>query len=253
MPEFSVSPNPHVPIDIRYQDEELLIVEKPAGVVTQPGKGHMRDSLMNGLFARFGNWLQNMGADRDWGLLHRLDRETSGLVLVALRPRAYESLRQAFAERRVRKRYYAIVLGAPRPSQGTIQQPILEVIGQRKTAVVSRKGQPATTAYRVCGSSSGGEPPITLLEARPATGRLHQIRVHCAAIGCPVLGDDLYGSKAMPRVPRLCLHAAELRFTHPTARQPILATSPLPSDLRAVLRRFGLPEPADANSVGPAV
>src|SRR5437870_3214775 len=113
MPQFSVPPNALVPFTIQYEDDDLLVVEKPAGVVTQPGKGHARDALLNGLFERFGPRLQNLGAARDWGLLHRLDRDTSGLVVVALRPKAYDSLRAAFAARRVKKCYLAIVRGRP--------------------------------------------------------------------------------------------------------------------------------------------
>jgi len=258
MPQLSVHPNADIDFDVRFCDDDLLVVDKPAGVVTQPGKGHARDSLLNGLFARYGVRLQNLGADRDWGLLHRLDRDTSGLVLVGLRPRAYDALREAFATGRIRKTYWAVVLGSPRTAQGTVQQAIAEVIGGQKRAVISRSGRPAVTAYRVLATaaveSRPGKPAagrVSLIEARPATGRLHQVRVHMAHLGCPILGDEMYGrDMAMPAVPRLCLHAAELRFVHPTTQKRMTVTSPCPPDLRRVLAKFALPEPRSAEASG---
>jgi len=217
-----------------------LVVEKPARVVTQPGKKHEHDSLLNGLFTEFGPALQNMGADRGWGLLHRLDKDTSGLVIVALRHGVYAGLREQFAERRIRKRYWAIVLGTPRPAQGVIQKPIAEVVGARKRAVVRRDGKPSITAYKVLEERDG----VSLIEARPKTGRLHQIRVHMADLGCPLLGDSVYAGKApAPDVLRLCLHAAELSFVHPETMQRITVQAEWPKDLRKTLSRFHLSEP----------
>ena len=243
---LSIKPNPDVPYLIRHADDDLLVVEKPGGVVTQPGKGHQYDSLMNGLFAEYGHALQNLGESRDWGLLHRLDKETSGLVLVALRNAAWEHLLEQFKQRQVKKRYWAIVYGRPKPAQGVIQKPIAEVVAARKKAVLSREGQPAITAYKVLAESAtdSGGPGVSLIEARPKTGRLHQIRVHMAGLGHPVLGDDVYkGRIALPTVPRLCLHAAELSFLHPTTGHRLTITCEWPDDLRRTLKRFGLREP----------
>lgn len=238
--EYSVEPNPDVPFKIRWQDDTLLVVEKPGRVVTQPGKKHAHDSLLNGLFCDFGNALQNMGRDRGWGLLHRLDKDTSGLVIVAMRPRAYAGLREQFEQRRIKKRYWAIVSGVPKPAQAVLQKPIAEVVGARKRAVIRRDGKPSITAYKVLETRGG----VSLIEARPKTGRLHQIRVHMADIGCPVLGDAMYaGSQAIPDVVRLCLHAAELSFVHPETMQRITVRSEWPKDLRKTLSRFGLNEP----------
>jgi len=237
---LSIKANPGVPFEIRHADEHLLVVEKPAGVVTQPGKGHDRDSLLNGLFADYGHALQNLGESRDWGLLHRLDKGTSGLVLVALRNAAWENLLEQFKERHVKKRYWALVMGRPNPAQGVIQKPIAEVVSTRKKAVLSRDGQQAVTAYKLLAESDG----VSLIEARPKTGRLHQIRVHMASLDCPVLGDDMYAGKIkMPRVPRLCLHAAELSFIHPATGHRMTVTSPWPADLKTTLKRFGLTPP----------
>lgn len=237
---YSIRPNTDVPFEIRFADEDFLVIEKPAGVVTQPGKKHAHDSLLNGLFVDYGNALQNLGESRGWGLLHRLDKETSGLLIVALRNRAYENLLQQFKDRKIGKIYWAIVKGTPRPAQAVIQKPIKEVIGTRKKAVTARDGRQAITAYRVLQSGED----VSLIEARPKTGRLHQIRVHMAEQGCPILGEDVYAKAGeLPKVPRLCLHAATLSFFHPESGQKLTVTAKWPNDLRTTLKRFSLTEP----------
>lgn len=248
MRDYSVTPNPNIPFVLRQADSSFLVVEKPSGVVTQPGKGHEKDSLLNALFVDYGNLLQNLGEARGWGLLHRLDRETSGLVLVALRNASYEHLLQQFRDRKVQKIYWAIVAGHPRPAQGVIQKPIAEVVAGRKKAVLTRTGQQAITAYRVLQESED----VSLIEARPKTGRLHQIRIHMADLGCPVLGEDTYArGVALPRVPRLCLHAASLSFLHPETQRRITVHAPWPADLKGMLSKFHLdePRPEDAGQI----
>lgn len=239
-PGYSVRPNPDVPFEVCLHEADFLVVNKPAGVVTEPGKKHRHDSLLNGLFAQFGNLLQNLGAVRQWGLLHRLDRDTSGLVVVALRARAYDHLRRQFEERQVKKIYWAVVAGVPNPSQGVIQKPIREVAAGRKKAVLARGGKPAITAYRVLESAGS----VSLVEARPKTGRLHQIRVHFAEMGCPVLGDAEYGTEVpAPKAARLCLHAAAISFIHPAEPRRVTVRAPMPKDLTGVCKRFGLTPP----------
>ncbi len=241
MTDHRVTPNADVPYRIAYQDADVIVADKPAGVVTQPGIKHEHDSLLNGLFAEFGNRLQNLGESRDWGLLHRLDKDTSGLVIVAQNIAAFEHLLDQFKRRLVKKIYWAIVAGIPRPAQGVIQKPIREAIGRRKRAVIDREGEQAVTAYRVLQSNQG----VSLVEARPTTGRLHQIRVHLASMGCPVLGDhDYAGSARLPDVLRLCLHAAALSFIHPASGHRMDVHAPWPADLRKTLKRFGLNEPS---------
>lgn len=235
-----MKPNEAVPFEIRWESDELLVVEKPAGVVTQPGKKHEDDSLLNGLFVRYGKELRNLGEARSWGLLHRLDKGTSGLVLVALRNRAYDHLRAQFEQRQVRKVYWALVVGRPRPVQGVIQKPITEVVSSRKKAVIKRGGKQAITAYRVLESAED----VSLVEARPKTGRLHQVRIHLASLGHPLLGETLYAGKIeLPAAPRLCLHAAGLSFIEPATGRRLTMDSPLPKDLRKTLKRFGLEIP----------
>lgn len=241
---YSVPPNDRVTYKIRLEDERFVVVDKPARVVTQPGLGHENDSLLSGLFARYGAKLQKMGKARDFGLLHRLDRATSGLLVVALDGEAYDRLRLAFEERRIRKFYWAIVMGRPRRDEGLIKKPILEASGAdgklAKVARITGAGKPALTAYRVLGSSKGA----SLLECRAVTGRLHQVRVHLAAVSCPILGDDLYGNSASAgAAPRLALHAHRLGFDHPFDGPPVDVRSVFPKELRGTLKRFGLPRP----------
>lgn len=219
-----------------------MVVEKPPGLVTQPGKGHTHDTLLNGLFAieGLGAKLQNLGKARDFGLLHRLDRETSGVLVVGLRPRAYDALRADFAERRIKKFYWAVAAKGPAHESGVIKKPILEVEEGQKLARISSAGKPAVTAYRVLERSVGG----ALFECRPVTGRLHQVRVHLASIGCPILGDRVYAPKAAAEAARrVALHAHRLSFTHPVTGEVVDVRTKWPQDLRYLLKRHGLKRP----------
>lgn len=252
----AVKPNPRVPISIVHEDADVLVVDKPAGMVTQPGKGHATDSLLNGVFAlrdgAMGKLLHNLGVRRDFGLLHRLDRETSGLLVIAKMPSAYDQLRRDFEARKVDKEYLALTAGIPSPRQGVVQARLKEVqvpnpdgYGSIKKVVVSRQGQEAISAYRVL--AQGEKPPAALLHVTIKTGRLHQIRAHMIFLECQVLGDDLYrpltGSLDVakyPRAPRLCLHATRLGFKHPSAGKWVHFEAGLPGDLAAFARRLGL-------------
>jgi 23S rRNA pseudouridine1911/1915/1917 synthase len=244
MTRLSIEPNERITYKVRYQDADVVVVNKPSGVVTLPGLGHDRDTLLNGLFAAYGPRLQNLGRARDFGLLHRLDRETSGLVMVALTPRAYDALRADFEQRRIRKYYWAVVSRAPSTASGVIRRPIDEYEGKaggdprtRKLARVSAGGKAALTAFRVLAAGPLG----AVLECRAVTGRLHQVRVHLEFIGCPILGDDAYGPNAVRRAAsRLALHAHRLVFTHPVTGAEVDVESPWPKDLRALLRRLNL-------------
>lgn len=243
---LSVQPNERITFRTVFEDEHLLVVEKPSGVVTHPGVGHERDTLLNGLFAHAGARLQNLGEKRDWGLVHRLDKETSGLVMVALTAAAWESLTGQIRARSVGKFYWAICRQSPRPDEGVIRLSLTEQVLRTgrytavKVAKVSRQGKPAMTAYRLIEASE----LAALVEARPITGRLHQIRVHLHAIGCTVLGDDHYGSHAARgRSHRLALHAHRLTFEHPAGGEPLDLRTRFPKDLRPVLKRLGLHRP----------
>lgn len=241
---FSIEPNERITFAILHQDDDVLVVEKPARVPTQPGKGHQRDTLLNGLFARFGKQLQNLGANRDFGLLHRLDKDTSGLLIVALRPRAYDSLRAAFAKRKIKKFYWAICSGAPKQDAAVIKLPIAEDhesnpsrSSKPRLAHISPSGKPAITAYRILARSDAA----TLIEARPVTGRLHQVRLHLNAIGCPILGDTFYGPRRVHgAATRLALHAHRIVFAHPATNQVIDVHTDWPKDLKRVLKNCSL-------------
>ncbi len=255
--QLSIEPNDKVGFKLRHEDEDLLVVEKPPHVVTAPGLAHEHDSLMNGLFAQYGAQLQNLGKQRDFGLLHRLDRETSGLVVVALKPSVYDAMRAMFESRSIAKFYWAIVKGAPNKPTGVIKRPIAEYqgspkggggnsagvrgeTGRMKLARISSAGKPAVTAYRTIETSVLG----SMLECRAVTGRLHQIRVHLASIGSPIVGDTYYANASVrSAAPRLALHAHRIAFKHPTTGAEIDARSPFPKDLRNLLVRLNLKRP----------
>lgn len=242
----TIEPNPRVTFARHFEDGHLVVVGKASGVVTQPGVGHEHDTLLNGLFAVYGDRLRQLGRARDFGLVHRLDRETSGLVAVALSAEAYDGLRGAFETRSIRKFYWAICQKAPREESGVIRRPILEVERRRsrytseKVAVLSVEGKAAVTAYRVLDANPMG----ALLEARPLTGRLHQVRVHLDSIGAGILGDRRYGpGRTSEAAHRLALHAHRLSFTHPVTDEELDITTVFPRDLRGLLRRLGLKRP----------
>lgn len=241
MATFSVEPNDRVTFRVRYEDEHLLVVEKPAKIVTQPGLAHDRNSLLNGLFAKYGTQLQKLGKARDFGLLHRLDRDTSGILIVALKAHAYDALREDFAQRRIRKFYWAVCKGTFTKPTGVIRKPILETEGKSmKLAKISPSGKPAITAYRVLQFNDAA----SLVECRPVTGRLHQVRVHMAAVGHAILGDEQYASAAAQGVShRVALHAHRVAFNHPETGAVVDVHSPWPADLKPVLKRVGLKRP----------
>ncbi|MBX3380447.1 MAG: RluA family pseudouridine synthase [Phycisphaeraceae bacterium] len=249
MANFSIEPNERVAFKVRHADDDVLVIEKPAHIVSTPGAGHERGSLLNGLFATYGKQLQNLGKDRDFGMLHRLDRETSGLLIVALRAVAYDKLRSMFETRAIRKFYFAVVAGVPNQTSGVIRRPINEVRETRdrremKIAKISGSGKPATTAYRVLDASAAA----SFLECRAVSGRLHQLRVHLESIRCPIFGDDLYAPPAIAKgSPRLALHAHRVAFTHPVTGLTLDVLSPMPADIKRLVTKLGMdPKKASA-------
>ena len=245
-PSGYIQSNERVTFSIKYEDNDLLVVEKPTRVVTQPGVGHEHDTLLNGLFVKYGKQLQQLGQARDYGLVHRLDRETSGVMLVALTAQAYDGLRKQFEERKINKYYWALCHKAPRESQGVIRRPILEQLKRKnrytsiRKASISNAGKAAVTAYRVISESH----KAALIEARPVTGRLHQVRIHMDLIGSAVLGDKLYGPNIVKHAsPRLALHAHRIVFTHPIKEERMDIRTKWPKDLRTTLNRLDVPRP----------
>lgn len=241
--------NERITFRTRYLDDHVLIVEKPPRLVTMPGKGHENDTLLNGLMAFHGPRLRKLGSDRGFGLLHRLDKGTSGLLAVALSIEAYDGLRAQFENRSIEKYYWAVCHKAPAAPKGVVKKPIGErTIRQdkystRKEARLAADGAPALTAYRVLQDSG----LAALIEARPVTGRMHQVRLHLDFIGSAILGDDLYGPRSIRLAsPRLALHAHRLVFQHPVLGKKVDVDSPWPRDLRALLRRMRLDAPGEA-------
>ena len=250
MANLSISPNPKISFKLRHEDSDVIVVDKPSRLVTQPGKGHEDDTLLNGLFAKYGDLLQNLGRSRDFGLLHRLDRQTSGLLIVALKSRAYDALREQFEARQIKKFYWAVASKPPKKLSGVIRRPLLEEVDDKKTSRISPAGKPAVTAYRVLARSAVGDGHATLVECRPVTGRLHQVRVHLDSIGCPILGDDIYGPKSLMRASsRLALHAHRVVFKHPTTGEVVDVRSPWPGDLESLLKRLKIKKPIPGESV----
>lgn len=237
---LSIPPNPAITFPILHEDDAVIVVDKPARLPTQPGLGHEEDTLLNGLFARHGPALQKLGRARDFGLLHRLDKMASGLLVIALTPPAYDTLRTAFEERQIRKFYWAVVKGPLAKESGVINKPIAEHAGQKKTARITGAGKQAITAWRVLCHGTGA----SLLECRALTGRLHQVRAHLSAIHAPILGDDLYAPPAIQAAaPRLALHCHRLSFKHPVTGLPLDVRTRWPKDLGPLLRRLGLSRP----------
>lgn len=224
-----------IPLDIVYEDADLLVINKPAGLVVHPGAGHDSGTLVNALLAHCPQVAQQ-GNERP-GIVHRLDEGTSGLIVMAKNAPALEQLQRQFAGRQVEKVYLALLEGTLQPLQGVIEAPIGRNPRHRqRMAVVAAGGRPARTAYRVREHLGS----YTLIEARPETGRTHQIRVHLAAIGHPVVGDSLYGRRHAPfGLQRQFLHAWQLTFALPGSGERRTFIAPLPDDLRQVLETLG--------------
>jgi 23S rRNA pseudouridine1911/1915/1917 synthase len=242
--EEQLRPDPSVVVPVLYEDDDVVVVDKPAGLVVHPGAGHRSGTLVHGLLARYPQ-LADVGDPERPGLVHRLDRDTSGLLVVARSPAAHAGLVRALAERSVERGYLTLVWGHPEARSGLIDAPIGRSARARTKMTVSRTGREARTRYEV--RRSYDRPvAVALLGCRLETGRTHQIRVHLAAIGHPVVGDDRYGGvrPSFP-VPRLFLHAEALAFRHPVTGVALSFRSPLPADLQGVLDRL------DAAAVGP--
>jgi 23S rRNA pseudouridine1911/1915/1917 synthase len=211
-----------------YEDEHLMIVDKPAGVVVHPARGHRTGTLAQALAG------QGAGGDEPWraGIVHRLDRDTSGLLVVAKSDPVHRALKELLAQRLLRREYLALVEGRPQARSGTIDAPIGRDRRERTLmSIDSEHPREARTHFEILRALGD----VTLLQVVLDTGRTHQIRVHLAAIGHPVCGDRQYGGLARYGLERQFLHAARLAFTHPVTGEPIDVSSPLPQDLAAAL------------------
>ncbi|MCE9618923.1 MAG: RluA family pseudouridine synthase [Planctomycetes bacterium] len=225
--------NPKIRVTILFDDGHVLALDKPAGLPTQPGRGHLDDTLVNAAFATHGEALSKLGADRDWGLLHRLDRDVGGVVLLGLTELGYDRVRAQFENRTVAKRYLAIVHHAPPAPTGRCTRALEEVIrGEMKVSVhPPRGGEAAETRWKQLDKSK----THAFLEVEPLTGRLHQIRAHLAMIGCPIVGDRVYRADLPPNTSRapagrdpepLLLHAWEIEFQSVAGKRERVRSTP---------------------------
>lgn len=244
-PPSTLAPEPF-DVPVLYEDDLLMVLDKPAGLTVHPGAGRRRGTLVHRLLGS-GRTLSSIGGPERPGIVHRLDRETSGCLLVARTDAAHHALVAQFRSRRVEKEYRALVWGAPRRPRGRIEAPVgRHPVKRTLMSTRSRAGRPAVTDYRVIGSASG----LAWLGIDLKTGRTHQIRVHLASLGHPVVGDVLYGraprSTARPLpglpggAPRLMLHALRLAFDHPGSGARLEVAAPLPAEMAAVLGALGL-------------
>ena len=228
-----------IPISLVYEDADLIVIDKPAGLVVHPGPGHPSGTLVNALLARCRD-LAALAGDLRPGIVHRLDRDTSGLLVVAKHDASYLALADQFRQRRAQKAYLALVRGSPQSSEGVVDAPLARHPRHRQRMAVVPTGRPSRTLYHLVESL----PRCSLLRVEPETGRTHQIRVHLASIGLPILGDRVYGVTSS-LFARPFLHAASLRLRLPSGEMAEFS-APLPDDLQRGLddlRRRRTPSP----------
>ena len=231
-PDRPPGPEP-MPVDVRYADDDLVVVSKPAGVVVHPGPGHAGGTLVNGLLDRFPE-IAGVGDPARPGIVHRLDRDTSGLMVVARSRRADDVLVAALARREIDRRYLALVWGHFDAPHGVIDAPIGRSPTRRTRMAIRDEGRAARTAYEV--RAEFDDPTVSFVECRLETGRTHQLRVHLSAVGHAIVGDAAYrGDRPGLRLDRPFLHAYRLALVHPTTGQHLDFEDPLPPELDSVL------------------
>ena len=222
-----------IPLDVVFENDDLLIVNKPAGMVVHPAAGHVSGTLVNAALG-YDPDMEGIGGEERPGLVHRLDKETSGLIVLAKNERAHHWLQDQFRLRKVEKTYLALVDGKPPTPTGRVEAPIgRDPKNRKRMAVVSeRKGREAVSEYKTVETFKAH----TLLEFHPLTGRTHQVRLHCAFLGCPIVGDEVYGrKKSSVAMGRHFLHAWRLKIVLPGETNPRQFEAPLPQELLAVL------------------
>jgi 23S rRNA pseudouridine1911/1915/1917 synthase len=232
-PAEELAPEP-IRLAVIYEDDDVLVVDKPAGMVVHPGAGHATGTLAAAALAH-APAIGGVGGPRRPGVVHRLDKDTSGLLVIAKTSRAYDALTTQLAARTVRRQYLAVVHGRVKAAEGVVDAAIGRDPHHRRRMGVHARGKHAVTRYRVVERFAD----FTVVEARLETGRTHQIRVHMASLGHPVVGDDLYAARRRPPpgVPLngYALHAVELAFRHPVTQNEVVLTSPLPPRMEALL------------------
>lgn len=225
----------NIPLSILYEDEDLAVVIKPAGMVVHPAAGNASGTLVNALLFRLDS-LGGIGGELRPGIVHRLDKDTSGLLLVAKNDAVQQELSRQLAAREVEKHYRALVEGVMKEERGRIEAPIARSRTDRKKMAVDPAGRPSVTEWTLLKTGRG----CSLLDVHILTGRTHQIRVHMRSIGHPVCGDPIYGDPRGAKVPRLMLHAYALRFVHPVTKAEMAFTAPLPEKFVEGLLKNGI-------------
>ncbi len=245
--EFTVVTNPAVeiplvpqdiPLDVVFEDEDVIVVNKPRGMVVHPAPGHPMGTLVNALMHHCGDSLSGVGGAKRPGIVHRIDKDTSGLLIVAKNDMAHLALSAQLADRSLSRVYEAVAVGNFREDSGTVDAPIGRHPNERKKmAVTAQNSRPAVTHWQVLARYRG----YTYLRCQLETGRTHQIRVHMAYIGHPLLGDEVYGHAKLPEkgLTGQCLHARELKFIHPRTGEQVHLTTELPEYFQDVLHRLG--------------
>ena len=227
----------NIPLDVAYEDDDVIVVNKPVGMVVHPAPGHPDGTLVNALLYHCKNSLSGINGELRPGIVHRIDRDTSGLIIAAKNDRAHLALAAQLQDHSLFRLYHAVAAGGFREDSGTISAPIGRHKTDRKRMAVTPEGREAVTHWQVIDTQNGH----THLTCRLETGRTHQIRVHMAYIGHPLLGDTVYGNKKpVPGLAGQCLHAARLTFTHPATGERVTVEAPLPDWFQVVLSRYGL-------------
>lgn len=226
----------NIPLDVVFEDEDVIVVNKPRGMVVHPAPGHPNGTLVNALLHHCGDSLSGIGGEKRPGIVHRIDKDTSGLIIAAKNDRAHLALSAQLADRSLSRVYEAVARGSFRDDGGTVNAPIgRHPTDRKRMAVTDKNSRSAVTHWEVIARYNG----YTHIRCRLETGRTHQIRVHMASIGHPLLGDGVYGAKCPDKgLSGQCLHAGELKFIHPKNGECIHLTAPLPDYFEDILRRL---------------
>lgn len=244
--DLAPRPDPSVEVNVVYVDEDIIVVDKASGTVVHPGAGNREATIVNGLLADFPE-LANVGQVERPGVVHRLDKGTTGVFVLARSQRAYESLTEQLRDRSVERRYLTVGWGQPKTGRGVVEAPLGRAVRDPTRMVVRPDGKTARTSYEVV--ARWDEPNVALFACTLDTGRTHQIRVHLEAIHHPVVGDVRYGGgRDSLGIDRPALHASTLGFVHPGSGETMQFQSPLPDDFAELLTRFGPPVEGEVES-----
>jgi len=235
-PEEAQTAAEDIPLEIVYEDGDVIVVNKPKGMVVHPAPGHSGGTLVNALLHHCGESLSGIGGEKRPGIVHRIDKDTSGLIIAAKNDRAHRALAAQLKDHSLSRVYEALVIGNIKTDEGTVDAPIgRHPVDRKRMAVTARNSRNAVTHYEVLARYSG----VTHVRCRLETGRTHQIRVHMASLGHPVLGDTVYGrKKPEPGLQGQCLHARELRFIHPRTMEAVTVGSELPEYFVKLLKKL---------------